>query len=115
MSDTSSADIEAIEPRRITVDDLYLDLACEDTAAAVDRLRALPTDIMFGESAGALIESAAHLRFVAHQHARPGGPAQLRMLELADALVVQAADLRRAADSAAIAIRETAGRRHSGA
>jgi hypothetical protein len=51
------------------------------------------------------------VRFVAHQHARPGGPAATRMLELADALVVQAADLRRAADSAAIAIRETADRR----
>jgi hypothetical protein len=111
MSDVSSPDKKAIEPRQMTVDDLFLDLACEDTAAAVVRLRALPTDIMFGESAGALIESAAHLRFVAHQHARPGGPAELRMLELADALVVQAADLRRAADSAAIAIRETADRR----
>lgn len=115
MSDISSAETKAAEPRRMTVEDLYLDSACVDTAAGVERLRALPTDVMFGESACALIESAAHLRFVAHQHARPGGPAELRMLGLADALVVQAADLRRAADSAAIAIRENADRRHSGA
>jgi hypothetical protein len=111
MSDISSSDTETLEPGRLTVDDLFLDLACEDTAAAVERLTALPTDVMFGESAGALIDAAAHVRFVAHQHARPGGPAATRMLELADALVVQAADLRRAADSAAIAIRETADRR----
>jgi hypothetical protein len=107
MRDMSRTDTEAREPRQLTVDDLFLDLAGEDAAAAGEGLGALPTDIMFGESADALIDAAAHLRFVAHQHARPGGAAGARMLELADALVFQAADLRRASDSAAIAIRES--------
>ena len=92
-----------LRPEQVTVGDLFDDLARGETAAVQARLHELPTDVMLLEGAGALIDGAASLRFVATRLFAPGGDQAVHMLWLAEELTAQAARFQHAGDTAALA------------
>jgi hypothetical protein len=111
MSDLQNISDAILQADEVTVGALFEDLARAEADEVLARIDELPTDVMLLEGAGALIDAAASLRYVAARLARPGSTEAARLLELSDKLTNQAARFQHAGDSAAVAIR-AAGRRH---
>ena len=111
MSDLRHISDDVLNAEQITVADLFRDLASIEAEEVLERIDQLPTDVMLLEGAGALIDAAAALRYVAARLARPGSEDAARLLALSDELTDQAARFQHAGDSAAVAIR-AAGPRH---
>ncbi len=105
MSDSRHSESAVLEQDRVTVDDLFLDLAGSEAGAVAGRLQRLATDVMLSEGAGTLMDAAAFIRVINREHGVPGSDAARRMEGLADELAAQAGVWQQASDSAAISIR----------
>ncbi len=113
MSDRSQSESGMLDTERITVDDLFRDLAATDAEAVAERVRRLGTDVMLSEGAGTLVDAVAYIRVVAREHGVPGSAAVEHMERLAEELAEQAAVWQQASDSAAISIRAANKRHHT--
>lgn len=111
MNDHEHMSDSVLGAEHVTVGDLFKDLARREREDVLARIDALPTDVMLLEGAGALVDAAASLRYVAARLARPGSDEAAHLCSLADDLTEQAARFQHAGDSAAVAIRAT-GSRH---
>ncbi len=105
MSDSPHNEARVIEQERVTVDDLFHDLAASEAGAVAERLQRLATDVMLSEGAGTLMDAAAFIRVITREHGVPGSDTAQRMERLADELAEQAGVWQQASDSAAISIR----------
>ena len=105
MSDHDHMPDAVLRSDHVTVGDLFKDLARHEGDEVLARIDSLPTDVMLLEGAGALVDAAASLRYVAARLARPGSAEAEHLLALAEDLTEQAARCQHAGDSAAVAIR----------
>lgn len=105
MSDNDHISDAVLHADHVTVGDLFKDLAKREGEEVLSRIDSLPTDVMLLEGAGALVDAAASLRYVAARLARPGSEEAAHLVALAEDLTEQAARFQHAGDSAALAIR----------
>jgi hypothetical protein len=105
MSDSRQSQSAVLDPTRVTVDDLFRDLAGSESGAVAERLQRMATDVMLSEGAGTLMDAAAFIRVITREHGVPGSDATRHMERLAEELTEQAAVWQQASDDAAISIR----------
>ena len=110
MNEFEPIDTAVLQLENLTLGDLFVDLTRTETDDVLARVDDLPTDVMLLEGAGALIDAAASLRYVAARLARPGSDEAARFLALAEELTEQAARFQHAGDGASIAIRQAGDR-----
>ena len=110
MDDLEAESPPVLRPERVTVGDLFVDLARAEADDVKARIDDMPADVMMFEGASALIDAAASLRHAAARLEACSGRLE-RTLALAQELTERAAQFQQSGDLAAIAIRRSDERR----